>query len=230
MTPEIITRSFSNDQLIFDKVFFTNCYNLKGKTDGEKIVVDIGAHCGYFAFLALTLGARKVYCFEPFIDNYKLLLNNCYNSHFSGRVIPYQVGVYTDSIVGKFTAPKLIDGIYFDFSGIEITGDKDISHYPINCLKLDDILVNNCFGEQIDILKINIGYAEIDILQNSNVIAEKVVSICGETKADEQEFFEFKKKMVIKGFFNCHSSPPSPEGKISFIFSQIPISENYNIS
>ena len=82
MTPEITTRSFTNDQAIFEKVFFDNIYKLKGEKDSNKIFVDIGAHAGFFAFAALSLGARKVYCFEPFVDSYKVLLENCYNYYY----------------------------------------------------------------------------------------------------------------------------------------------------
>ena len=130
MTPEIITRSFSNDNYVFDNVFFNNCYKLKGQKEKHPIVVDIGAHAGYFAFTALTLGARKVYSFEPYIDNFNLLLKNCYNPNFTGKFTPYQLGIYTSSILGKFDAPKLVYGVYFDLSGIKMSVGETDSSYP----------------------------------------------------------------------------------------------------
>jgi FkbM family methyltransferase len=229
MTPEIITRSFSNDQYIFDNVFFSNYYKLKGQKEDAPVVVDIGAHCGYFTFTALTLGAKKVYCFEPFLDSFKTLLNNCYNLHFVGKVTPFQLGVYTEQRIGEFTTPQLIDGIYFDMAGVGLSTNPNENYYPCQCHKLDAILKEYCYNETIDILKINIGYAEREILLNSELLTKNVKSVCGEVSCTEEEFFSFKRDMGIKNFVNCYSLPPNKQGRILFLMSQVPLSNYYNI-
>ena len=230
MTPEIITRSFSNDQFVFDSVFFNNYYKLKGNKQDSLIVVDIGAHCGYFSFAALTLGARKVYAFEPFLDNFKILLNNTYNPHFTGRITPYQLGIYTELMIGKFSTPSLIDNIYFDMSGIGLITEEDQNYYPCSCYNLDTILKDYCFNEKIDILKINIGYAEKEILLNSKLLESNVNSICGELTCEESELLEFKKQLGIIGFINFFSSPPNDKGRTLFIASRPPLSDYFNIA
>jgi len=231
MTPEITTRSFSNDQLTFDKVFFDNLYNLKSGKEKDskelkKVFVDIGAHAGFFAFSALVLGAKKVYCFEPYIDNFNVLLKNCYTHSFVGRVTPYQLGVYTQPMIGKFSAPELIDGLYFDLAGIGLS-ISDGSYYPCQCVTLDTILREYCFDEQVDVLKINIGYAEKEILLGSEILPKNVNSVCGEVSCSDSEFAEFKKSMGIKGFINCYSTPLNDKGRIQFWMSKTNLSDNF---
>lgn len=228
MTPEIITRSFTNDQTVFNKVFFDNVYKLKGEKDSDKVYVDIGAHAGYFAFTALTLGARKVYCFEPFVDSYRTLLQNCYNYYFSGRITPYQLGIYTEKKSGKFAIPKLIDGIYFDMSSVGLIIDQEEDFYPCQCSTLDEILSLYCYDEKIDVLKINIGYAEKEIILSSQKIEVNVDSICGEISTLPEEFLDFKKQMGIKGFIHCFSIDVNEERK-RFWLSKTELSKNFNI-
>jgi len=228
VTPEIITRSFSNDQFYFDKVFFENHYQLKGDKENKRVVVDIGAHGGFFTFAALTLGAKKVFSFEPYIDNFNILLKNTYTHSFVGRVTPYQLGVYTSPILGRFSAPSLVDNLYFDFGGIGLSTQEDDSHYPCSCVNLTTILRDYCFNEQIDILKINIGYAEKEILQSAEaILQENVVSICGEVTCTDAEFLEFKKNMGLRGFINCVSKPQDAKGRITFQMSQRSLSDNF---
>ncbi len=126
MTPKLVTRSFSNDQFYMDSVFFQNYYKFKGEKNSKRVVVDIGAHIGSFTFTALLLGCSKVYAFEPFIDNFSLLLENTYNNHFVGRVTPHQVGVYTEKTLGLFSTPEFINDIYFDFANVGLVSkDKN---------------------------------------------------------------------------------------------------------
>ena len=228
MTPEIVTRSFSNDQRVFDSVFFENYYGIKGDKEKPKVVVDIGAHAGYFAFTALSLGAKRVYCFEPYIDSLAILLKNCYTPNFVGRITPYQIGVYTSPILGRFSPPQLVDGIYFDLASVGLAADNDSDYYACPCTTLSTLLEVHCFNEKIDILKINIGYAEKEILLGANAILQNNVSaICGEVSCNEAEFHEFKKAMGLRGFINCISKPMDQKGRIVFQMSQCPLSDNF---
>ncbi len=229
MTPKLTTRSFSNDNYFVDNVFFNNYYKFKGEKNSNRVVVDIGSHIGTFSFTALLLGAKKIYSFEPFVDNFALLLENTYNNHFVGRVTPHQVGVYTEKTLGLFSTPEFINDIYFDFASVGLVS-KDKNYYPCSCVTLDDILETYCYGESIDVLKINIGYAEKEILLNSVVLTKNVKSICGEVEGDANSMLDFKKELGIKGYMNFHSLTPNPLGRILFWASKPPFSENFIIS
>jgi len=230
MTPEITTRSFTNDQAVFDNIFFNNYYKLKANKNNSKIFLDIGAHSGFFSFTALTLGARKVYSIEPFLDNFKAILQNCYKLDFIGRVTPFQLGIYTESIIGKFSTPKFIDNIFFDLSSVGLIKDEEENYYPCQCHSLDTILKDYCYNEEIDVLKINIGYAEREILTSSTLLEKNVKAVCGEVSCVNEEFIEFKKIMGIKGFINCFSLPANEKDRTFFIASRPPISDNFDIN
>lgn len=226
MTPDIVTRSFTNDQYVFDNVFFNNLYKIKGEKDSNRIFVDLGAHAGYFTFCALNLGAKKVYCFEPFVDSFRVLLQNCYNPNYAGRITPYQVGVYTEKMIGKFSIPKLVDGIYFDMKEIKLISNEEEDYYPAFCATLDEILSEFCYGEKINILKINIGYAEKEILLSSSLLEKNVDSVCGEVCINDNQLVEFKKQMGIKGFVNAFTQKLDDD-MLMFWFSKFPLSENF---
>lgn len=58
------------DQAVFFEVFRDECYLTNYQ---DSIVLDIGAHKGYFGAYALQKGARSVYSYEPASDNYSYL-------------------------------------------------------------------------------------------------------------------------------------------------------------
>lgn len=80
----------------------------------------------------------------------------------------------------------------------------------------------------VDILKINIGGLERDILKSSEMI--KVQSICGETVLEPEHIPAFKAEMAAKGFVNAHVIANTEEdNKIFFIFSKNEIEKYYNL-
>lgn len=228
MTPELIIRTFTDDQYILDKVFYSNYYRLKGleKPEDAPVVVDIGAHCGYFAFSAMALGAKKVYAFEPFLDNYRILLKNVEQAEV-GKIIPHQVGVYTQAANVKFFYPKIEQGKMLNFSNINIdVGDG--KHHVAPCITLDEVLQEYVQEEFVDILKVSIGYAESNILASSNTIFKKVKNICGETELSDAALEEFKTMMEKKGFKDSFFAK-AEDGKYIFLFSKDKCEKVFNI-
>jgi FkbM family methyltransferase len=229
MTPSLIIRSFTNDQYILDKVFYANFYQLKAfqNPDKKPIILDIGAHCGYFSFAAISLGAKKVYAFEPFIENYRILLNNVGNREMR-PVYSYQMGIYVADVALNFGYPQLINGSFFDFGNVgaetNITSDQS-SICP--CISLDNAL-KVYVPEIVDLLKISIGYAEMQILAGSTLLNERVNNICGEASLDETNQMKFKGLMAGKGFIHSAFYPVQGEdGKVMFQFSKTSLSEMF---
>jgi FkbM family methyltransferase len=219
--PELSIRAFSDDQYILDKVFYANFYKLRGVPQGAKapVVVDIGAHCGYFAFAAMALGAEKVYAFEPFLPNYQQMIKNV--STWGHTVITNNMGVYTTEDLFDFYYPAMNEQKYFDFSHVGIV-PTSAPQKPLKSklYKLDNLLTY-WVQEAVDILKINIGYAEADILMNATL--SHVVNICGETEPSDT-FEKLKIKLKADGF-SSSSLVDLEEGTIAFHFSRTKVSD-----
>lgn len=231
MTPILKIRSFTNDQYCLDKVFYTNFYRLKGVKETEKkpVVLDLGAHCGYFTFTALSLGAKKVYAFEPFTPNYKMLLANIGDNPI-GEVIPYQLGVYVAPVALTLNYPELTNKSYFNFASIGVNTNSTVTDFCTACVLPLDTILEKYVGEQVDILKLNIGYAEIEILRSSNLLKQRVSNICGEISLrDEGIKGAFKSTLASQGFIETALTPvEGEEDKFLFHGSKTSLKEMFN--
>jgi FkbM family methyltransferase len=225
MTPLISIRSFTNDQFQLDKVFYSNCYGLKGyKKDAfQPVVADIGAHCGYFTFNAAACGAKKVYSFEPFESNYQVLVKNSIEIPMC-PIRTFQLGAYTHDATLALASPVIENGMFFDYAKLKEQGNILFS-FPVFSL---DRLIKDFIKEKVDILKINIGYAERHIL--ANMTESKVDFICGESELDDKAIADFKSAMFKNGFiFSNFKKSESEEGKVIFHFGNQDLSKVFNI-
>lgn len=68
-------RNFSSDFTIFYEIFYSKSYTKDFPIPSNSIVVDIGAHIGFFSLMASRI-AKKVYSFEPNSENFNMLLTN----------------------------------------------------------------------------------------------------------------------------------------------------------
>ena len=64
------------DRRIFREVVIHNEYQLPARFDPRDVVLDVGAHIGFFALAALRRGAGAVHCWEANPDNFRLLQAN----------------------------------------------------------------------------------------------------------------------------------------------------------
>lgn len=221
MTPILHLRSFSNDQYILDKVFYSNFYRIKAfqETDKKPVVLDIGAHCGYFSFAVMALGAKKVYAIEPFTPNYKMLLKNVGDEPLGHNVpiVTYQKGVYVSPICVTFGHPKIEKGSFYDFSNVGYDSNASSSEFcKCSLIPLDDLL-ENYIGEQVDIMKISVGYGEMAILEHSKLLSERVHNICGEISVDDNGKLKLKSLLSSKGFVDTEFYPvDGEENKLMF--------------
>lgn len=229
MTPVLKIRSFTTDQFILDKVFYSNNYRLRGFKENEKkpVVLDLGAHCGYFTFAALSLGAKRVYAFEPFTPNYKMLLENLGGNPI-GPVVSYQLGVYVAPVCLTLNYPTLKDKSFFDFANVGIDANVDSLEFCKCCVLPLDTILEHYVGEQVDLMKLSIGYAEMAIINASDRIVTSVSNICGEITLDAVGQDKFKALLVSKKFGYVDFTPITGEdGKIMFHASKADLKETF---
>jgi FkbM family methyltransferase len=129
------------------------------------VVVDVGAHIGYFALLAAQLvGERgRVFAFEPMPTTYQLLTMNI-KANGLKNIIPIQKAVWNKSGTATFT-------IRPDSLGESFLGDHGYGkRTEVETICLDDFLAD--FGSRVDFIKMDIEGAEFTALGGmKNILA-----------------------------------------------------------
>ena len=69
-------RSYTNDKLIYEGIYERNEYRLPPSFNSSDLIVDIGAHVGFFSALALERGVGVVYAVEAHPENYQLAVQH----------------------------------------------------------------------------------------------------------------------------------------------------------
>ena len=211
MNPPLISlRNFSSDQYILDKVFYHNCYRLphfnKESSTQDKVVVDIGAHAGYFSVTALFLG-YKVYAFEPVVDNLSVV---------------FPVGVSTNNSNIQLLNKPVLNNSMFDFA--YLSENLTQTHvpedsYPISVFSLASLLRVFVSNHMIDYLKINLGYGEAFALTNHKDFSI-VSNICGEFSLSEISSEGLSSFLKSVGFTNVLVEPINDDSRALFFASK----------
>ena len=79
-------RPGTNDRLIYEGIYEQNEYRLPPSFNSLDLIVDIGAHVGFFSALALERGAGVVYAVEAHPENYQLAVQHLKAGLEQGRV------------------------------------------------------------------------------------------------------------------------------------------------
>jgi FkbM family methyltransferase len=226
MTPELSIRTFSNDQYYLDKAFYTNHYRVKGFKENGPVIVDIGAHCGYFTFSAIALGAKEVFAVEIHPDNYNMLIKNTSHHTMSDKVRTFAFGIYPTASTIPFTfgGGAMKDNIYLDYANIDV--DKKEFTVPVMSL---DVFLNVYVRKDVDILKLNIGYAELEILEGCALTNKTIKNIVLETSESPERITEFLNTMKERGFTESIFKKIDDEERTLLILSRGKISDTFNV-
>ena len=151
-----------------------------GKVMLDSTIVDVGANIGSFSLLAASMGAKKVYSYEPNSQAYAVLLRNISDNKLEDVIIPRRLAV-TDKdneTIGIPLDPSPYNEI--SLNNIENTED-DIEE--VNTICLESILSSNSI-DALDLLKIDCEGMEYDIFFNSK---DSVFSKINEIKMEYHE-------------------------------------------
>jgi len=145
---------------------FTTEFFKKQIKNGD-VILDIGAHIGYYTLLFAKLAGEKgkVYAFEPHPGNFALLkknveINGYQNVVLESKAVSDKSGKNRLFISKKGSSVHSIFNIH--------NSDKSIE---IESIKLDDYFKN--YNGRIDWIKIDIEGAELSALQGMPLLLEK---------------------------------------------------------
>jgi FkbM family methyltransferase len=119
------------------------------------VVLDCGAHWGFFSRTALDAGARLVVAIEPAPENLVCLKRNLAPEIAEGRVIVYPKGVWDKADVLRFYLDRhrsAADSFVFRKKDAET-----LNHIPVTTI---DKLVEELRLDQVDFIKMDIEGAE----------------------------------------------------------------------
>ncbi|MBT2619725.1 FkbM family methyltransferase [Chryseobacterium sp. ISL-6] len=158
-------RTFKGDIDIFYEIFWKETYkeHLQFLVNDPKIIVDLGAHIGMTSmYLSLKYPNSKIYSVEASQENFEILKTN--TKSFT-------------NIVCLNAAAHFEDGT-LKFGGDELSYNQKVSEQGIltKALSMGSIMKSYDI-EKIDLLKIDIEGAEIELLSKNNSWLQKVENI-----------------------------------------------------
>jgi FkbM family methyltransferase len=133
------------------------------------VVVDIGAHVGYYTLLAAKqVGPKgKVYSFEPEQDNHALLLKNIAMNGYDNVVVT-QMAVSDRMGSSTLYLADLDSGRHSMYQhGLPERGST-----PVNTTTLDSFLASEEWPH-IDLVKIDVEGAEVSVLDGMTILMER---------------------------------------------------------
>jgi FkbM family methyltransferase len=181
-TNELHFRPQTLDEWIFNEVYVENTYEID-KFDKYDIVIDIGAHAGYFTKLCMDRGCKNVIAYEAEPDNYTTLISNLNQYKY---FTSYNLAVWKDSDKKlKFnTLPRKANTGLNSFYKTVYAAEDYFVPIEVETISLDDILFK---FNKVKLLKIDVEGAEFEILLNSKLLY-KVEKIVGEYHNDMTDY------------------------------------------
>jgi FkbM family methyltransferase len=79
-------RPGTNDRLIYEGIYARNEYNLPPVFAPSDLIIDVGAHVGFFTSLVLERGTGTVYAIEAHPENYHMAMQHLKTDIEQGRV------------------------------------------------------------------------------------------------------------------------------------------------
>lgn len=201
-------RAKTMDRTVLKEVWTRGSYSKKGFEIKETdTVVDIGGHIGAFAVYAANLANKgRVISFEPFIDNYNLLLSNLkLNGIKNVNAENIAIGKEDGSFRLYIRPEKLKKGeVAYNSGGHSFHLIKDSETYIDVPTMSFDSLVNKYDLNQIDFLKMDCEGAEFDIMYNtSKQSLAKISKIAMECHPYENNTLEGMVEFLKHHNFDC---------------------------
>ncbi|WP_457549425.1 FkbM family methyltransferase [Archaeoglobus sp.] len=154
--------------------------------DKGDIVLDCGAHVGFFSYVAVKkYKAKRVYAFEPFAKTFKILTKNIKSWKVDSVVIPIKKAVYSKNVHKIFIFDKNDRSLATGSISLDYIHSKNnyyLSKQIVDCITIDRF-VEKYYLESVDFIKMDIEGCEREALQGA-----------------KNTIIKFKPKMVISAY------------------------------
>jgi FkbM family methyltransferase len=174
-------REGTTDCLIFEGIFKYDEYKLPDTFSQQDIIIDIGAHVGFFTSAVLQRAARNIYAFEPDTENYNIASKHLQDYIEQGLVFLTKSAVWRSDVHES----TLYYGGYVSDTNVVNTGMGDVIWHnegiAVPAISFDEIILNVTKEAQqrIRLLKVDCEGSEWPILLTSNTLY-LIDEICGE--------------------------------------------------
>lgn len=144
---------------IFLEIWKKQVYTPKGyEIKPNDLVIDIGANIGVFSLFAASKTKNKVYCFEPFPDNFDILKQNVIDSGMQ-NICCYKFAVGCSSGKRKLYTGNCNAGHSF----FDMSTEGHINYIEVECKTLKQIFEENNI-QICDFLKLDCEGCEFEII------------------------------------------------------------------
>lgn len=206
-----------SDSIAFYENFFMkiNTSNESFKINEDDIVVDVGAHVGYFTILAAKKAKNgHIFAIEPDTESIETLKKNTKMNHLKNVTI---INSAVSNKKGLLTFYKDKD----NYIASSIFESLDTKQEQIQSMRIDDIIKENNI-EKIDFLKMDCEGAEYEIILNLN---DTALTKIRKISLEVHDYIKgFSKKQIIKfleskNFKVDTTYPLDKSSKISMIYA-----------
>jgi FkbM family methyltransferase len=201
-------REGSVDNMIFEEVVTNNEYQLPDSFSENDIIVDIGAHAGFFTYAVIQRGAGKVHAIEADVENYELALEHL-KKYITAGVVSLTWGAVWRSDVNE---EVLYHGGYtIAIHNLVNTAGGDVIWYKhgkmVPAIPFDMVIQGATENgiKKIRLLKLDCEGSEWPILFTSNTLY-LIDEMCGEFHEIGGEYDTHTPPFIIEGFerFTIH--------------------------
>jgi len=158
---------------VFSEVIDEEVYEIywKAKIYQSPIIIDVGAHQGFFTLkMAKKIGNKgRIFAIEPDPYNFNKLIKNIANNRYQNRIVPLRLALGSTNGVGKLYSDRICSTrstLYVEQSSM-ICSLTDVE------IRSLDMLVAREGLQEIDFLKIDAEGAEVEIVNGAKTSFSK---------------------------------------------------------
>jgi FkbM family methyltransferase len=198
----ISLREVSSDFYTFGDIFEQEVYRIVLRHLPEcSTIIDLGANIGLAAlYLANAYPSARIFAIEPNRDNFELLKSNLKDLIREGRCVPVQAAVWS-ARKALTVDPQWLPDSYNGYRLLEQPSQQDLVD-QVQGFTMEDILASSEF-QQVDLLKVDIEGAEVELFQNDLGWLGRVRAIAIEFHGRSREQCGFDQILAAHGFKVC---------------------------